>query len=222
MSGSELFESQFGFTPSSRERFLDCCHRHAYPNKTVIIRPGDDASTLYYIISGSVSITFEDEEGRELILAYMNANSYIGELGLYVSTGQRSVMVRTRTKCELAQISYSKLASLLESDLKDISGTILYEIGKQLSNRLLHTSRKVRRLAFMDVQGRIARTLLDLCTEPDAMTHPDGMQIKVSRQEISRIVGCSREMAGRVIKTLEEEGMITASGKTIVVFGVRH
>ena len=62
---------------------------------------------------------------------------------------------------------------------------------------------------------------MDLCNEPDAMTHPDGMQIKVSRQELSRLVGCSREMAGRVLKVLEEQGLLRARGKTIVVYGVR-
>ena len=76
-------------------------------------------------------------------------------------------------------------------------------------------------LAFVDVTGRIAHTLMDLCNEPDAMTHPDGMQIKVSRQELSRLVGCSREMAGRVLKVLEDQGLLTASGKTIVVFNAR-
>ena len=53
------------------------------------------------------------------------------------------------------------------------------------------------------------------------MTHPQGMQIKVSRQELSRLVGCSREMAGRVLKVLEEQGLLKATGKTIVVFGAR-
>ena len=47
------------------------------------------------------------------------------------------------------------------------------------------------------------------------------MQIKVSRQELSRLVGCSREMAGRVLKVLEDQGLITATGKTIVVYNVR-
>ena len=56
--------------------------------------------------------------------------------------------------------------------------------------------------------------------EPDAITHPDGMQIKITRQEIAKIVGCSREMVGRVLKELEEQGLITAHGKTIVVFAV--
>jgi CRP/FNR family cyclic AMP-dependent transcriptional regulator len=63
--------------------------------------------------------------------------------------------------------------------------------------------------------------LLDLCQEPDAMTHPDGTQIRISRQELSRIVGCSREMAGRVLKQLEDDGGIDVSGKTIVVRGTR-
>jgi CRP/FNR family cyclic AMP-dependent transcriptional regulator len=47
------------------------------------------------------------------------------------------------------------------------------------------------------------------------------MQIRITRQELGRIVGCSREMAGRVLKTLEEEGMVGVKGKTIVVFGTR-
>ena len=62
---------------------------------------------------------------------------------------------------------------------------------------------------------------MDLCNEPEAMTHPQGMQIKVSRQELSRLVGCSREMAGRVLKALEDQGLLKATGKTIVVFGAR-
>jgi hypothetical protein len=62
---------------------------------------------------------------------------------------------------------------------------------------------------------------MDLCGEPDAMTHPEGMQIKVSRQELSRLVGCSREMAGRVLKVLEEQGLLRATGKTIVVYNAR-
>jgi CRP/FNR family cyclic AMP-dependent transcriptional regulator len=53
------------------------------------------------------------------------------------------------------------------------------------------------------------------------MTHPEGMQIKVSRQELSRLVGCSREMAGRVLKVLEEQGLLRATGKTIVVYNAR-
>ena len=98
---------------------------------------------------------------------------------------------------------------------------MLYNLASQLAERLIKTNQKVSDLAFVDVTGRVARTLLDLCNEPDAMTHPDGMQIKVTRQEIGRIVGCSREMVGRVLKTLEDQGLVLAKGKTMVVSGTR-
>jgi CRP/FNR family cyclic AMP-dependent transcriptional regulator len=131
------------------------------------------------------------------------------------------VLVRTRSDCMLAEISYARLEQLFDGELRDLAKDILYALGGQLTQRLIHTSRKVGHLAFLDVTGRVAGTLLELCKQPDAMTHPDGMQIRITRQEIGRIVGCSREMAGRVLKTLEEQGLVYVKGKTIVVFGTR-
>lgn len=206
---------------ASLAKFLAVCHRRRYPSKTAIFRPGDPASTLYYVIDGSLSISSEDDEGRELILAYVNRGEFVGEMGLYVDTQRREVLMRSRTACELAEITYERLFNLFGSSLAGECPRILFAIGSQLSKRLLHSSRKVSRLAFMDVTGRVARTLLDLCSEPDALSHPQGTQIRVSRQEISRIVGCSREMVGRVLKQLEENGKISVKGKTIVVFGTR-
>ena len=98
---------------------------------------------------------------------------------------------------------------------------MLYILGSQMANALRNTTLKVGNLAFFDVTGRVARTLLQLCKQPDAITHPDGMQIKVTRQEIGRIVGCSREMVGRVLKDLEEQGLVNVKGKTMVVLGTR-
>ena len=207
--------------PKYLKPFLSFCHKRRYPSKAEIIRPGDPADVLYYIVEGSLTVLMEDEEGHEIILTYLNKGEFIGEMGLFVENANRSVMVRTRSDCQLAEITYSRLEHLLETDLKDHSKSFLHAIGAQLTQRLLQTSRKVGHLAFLDVTGRVAGTLLDLCEEPDAMTHPDGMQIRITRQEIGRIVGCSREMAGRVLKTLEEQELITAKGKTIVVFGAR-
>ena len=207
--------------PEYLQPFLSFCHRRRYPTKTEIIRPGDPADVLYYILEGSVTIIMEDEDGREIILTYLNKGEFIGEMGLFVPQALRSVLVRTRSECVLAEISYNRLEQLFDTDLKPHARKILYAFGAQMTERLLHTSHKVGHLAFLDVTGRIAGTLLELCKQPDAMTHPDGMQIRITRQEIGRIVGCSREMAGRVLKTLEEQGLIDVKGKTIVVYGTR-
>ncbi|MCP3871452.1 MAG: cAMP-activated global transcriptional regulator CRP [Gammaproteobacteria bacterium] len=200
---------------------LSFCHRRRYPPKIDIIHPGDPADSLFYLIEGSVTIAIEDEEGREIILSYLNKGEFLGEMGLFTPQARRSVLVRTRSECILAEISYARLEQLFENDLKAYTKDILFALGGELTKRLLNTSRKVGHLAFLDVTGRVASTLLELCKQPDAMTHPDGMQIRITRQEIGRIVGCSREMAGRVLKNLEEQGLIRVKGKTIVVFGTR-
>ena len=198
------------------ERFLEHCHRRQYPAKSVIIYAGDVPDVLYYIIKGSVSVLIEDEDGKEIVLAYLNPGDFFGEMGLFVPDQKRSAWIRARVECELGEISYSKFRQL-SADNPDI----MFELASQMAIRLQNTSRKVGHLAFMDVTGRVARTFLDLCEQPDAMTHPDGMQIKITRQEIGRIVGCSREMVGRVLKNLEEQSLISVKGKTIVVFGTR-
>ncbi|MFO8024356.1 cAMP-activated global transcriptional regulator CRP [Thiohalophilus sp.] len=198
------------------DRFLEHCHRRQYPAKSVIIYAEDDSEVLYYIVDGSVSVLIEDEEGREIVLAYLNKGDFFGEMGLFDEERNRSAWVRARTTCEVAEISYAKFRQLYQEH-----PDILFAMARQMATRLRDTSRKVSDLAFMDVTGRVARTLLDLCKQPDAMTHPDGMQIRITRQEVGRIVGCSREMVGRVLKTMEEQGLIYVKGKTIVVFGTR-
>ena len=206
--------------PATIERFIAHCHRRKYPARTDVFRPGDPAGTLYYIISGSVSIVALEDEDRELVLGYVGAGDFVGEMGLFVEAEHRGVCLRTRTACELAEISYERLQGLLAQQAND-STRLLYTIGAQISQRLLDTSRKAGRLAFLDVSDRIYRTLFDLAREPDALSHPQGTQLRVSRQELARLVGCSREMAGRVLKKLQAEGKLHARGKTVVVYGTR-
>lgn len=201
------------------DRLIAHCHRRRFSSKSTIIYAGDRCESLFFIIKGSVTILIEDDDGREMIIAYLNAGDFFGEMGLFdpeEAEKERSAWVRAKTECEVAEISYAKFRELTQQEPE-----ILYALGRQMADRLRNTTRKVGDLAFLDVTGRVARTLLDLCKQPDAMTHPDGMQIKITRQEIGRIVGCSREMVGRVLKSLEEQGLVDVKGKTMVVFGTR-
>jgi CRP/FNR family cyclic AMP-dependent transcriptional regulator len=199
--------------------FLHYCHIKTYPPKTTIIHTGETNNKLYYIIEGSVSVTTEEEDdGRELIYAYLNKGQFIGEVGVFNETEVTSVNIKTRCVCKLAEISHARLMQVLRHELPHHAVDILFLIGTQLATRLLMTSRNFRDLAFMDTEGRIARTLLDLCREPDAKPHPRGTEIRITRQELSHLVGCSREVAGRVLKELENKKLIATQGKTIVVF----
>ena len=197
-------------------RFLSYCRVRTVPSKTVMIHAGDLPDVLYYIVDGSVEVMIEDEDGNEMVLSYLNKGQFFGEMGLFYEQPTRSAWVRTRTECEIAEMTYPRFRQIASE-----SPGLVFELATQLATRLDRTNRKLGDLAFVDVTGRVAHAIMDLCNEPDAMTHPDGMQIKVSRQELSRLVGCSREMAGRVLKVLEEQGLVSASGKTIVVYGAR-
>lgn len=201
------------------ENFLRYCQRQDFKAKSQIILPGEASSSLYFILDGSVSIIIggEGDDDHEMVVSYLNPGDFFGEMGLYQDEPEpRSAMVQAKTECEVAEISYERFHKI-RGQFPDI----LFAISVQIASRLRHTTRKLSDLAFVDVSGRIAHSLLELCEQPDAMTHPDGMQIKVTRQELGRIVGCSREMAGRVVKSLEDEGLVSAAGKTIVVFGAR-
>ena len=197
------------------DHFLAHCHRRKYPAKSTIIYAGDESDALYYILKGSVTVMIEDDDGREMIMAYLNEGDFFGEMGLF-EEASRSAWVKAKTECEVAEVSYAKFRQLAREDAE-----ILFTVSAQIAGRLRATTRKVGDLAFHDVTGRVAGTLLELCKQPDAMTHPDGMQIKVTRQEIGRIVGCSREMVGRVLKNLEDQGLVSVKGKTMVVYGTR-
>ena len=197
-------------------RFLSYCRVRTVPSKTVMIHAGDLPDVLYYIVDGSVEVMIEDEDGNEMVLAYLNKGQFFGEMGLFYEQPTRSAWVRTRTECEIAEMTYPRFRQIASE-----SPGLVFELATQLATRLDRTNRKLGDLAFVDVTGRVAHAIMDLCNEPDAMTHPDGMQIKVSRQELSRLVGCSREMAGRVLKKLQADGSLHARGKTVVLYGTR-
>lgn len=59
-------------TDPTLEWFLSHCHIHKYPSKSTLIHQGEKAETLYYIVKGSVAVLIKDEEGKEMILSYLN------------------------------------------------------------------------------------------------------------------------------------------------------
>ena len=197
------------------DKFLSLCRKRNYAAKKVIINEGEESDTLYYIVRGSVSVQSENDNGNEVIFAYINEGEFFGEIGFF-ENDQRTALIVARAECEIAEISYEDCRNFIKEEPE-----LLMRLSKQMAHRLRRTSQTVRNLIFLDVTGRIASILRELAKEPDAMTHPDGMQIRITRQDIAKMVGCSREMAGRVLKELESDGLINAHGKTIVVYGTR-
>ncbi len=93
-------------------RFLSYCRIRTVPSKTVIIHAGDLPDILYYIISGSVEVMIEDEDGNEMVLAYLNKGQFFGEMGLFYEQPTRSAWVRTRQQSELAEMTYPRFRQI--------------------------------------------------------------------------------------------------------------
>lgn len=195
------------------EAFLVHCERINMKSKSVVFRQGEPSEDLNLILDGSVSVIVDDSEApdQEMVVSYLNPGEFFGEMGLFGEEARTANLV-TRTACEFAKISYGDFHTIRQR-----FPDVLYALTTQIGQRLKNTTRKLADLTFIDVYGRIHRSLIQLTTLPEAMTHPDGMQIRVTRQELGKLAGCSREMAGRVLKILEGDGYITVAGKTIVV-----
>lgn len=193
---------------------------HHYPARSCVVNQGDRADTLFFIVKGAAAVSVSEED-KNMIISYLNTGDFFGELSLFdpetnPEDAYRTASVHTKVDSDIAEITYTDFHQIAVRYPE-----VLYIIGYQMASRLRQTTRKVAGLAFIDTAGRVARTLLDLCKQPDAMTHPDGMQIRVTRQEIGNLSGCSREMVGRVLKEMEDQGIISVSGRNIVVFGTR-
>lgn len=194
------------------ETFLAHGHRKRYSAKSTIIYAGDKADILYYVVKGTVSVLVEDRKNsKEMIVAYLNPGEFFGEMGLFEG-GIRSAWIRAKTDCEISEIGYLKFTELYQKNPQ-----FLLSVTKQIAKRLKKTTQNASNLAFLDVTGRLARTLTDLSSPSDAVSHPDGWQIKITRQELSKIIVCSREMVGRVLKELELTGFVSVYGKTMIV-----
>lgn len=194
------------------DQLLALATRAHYAARCFIVHAGEPSTGLFYVLAGSVSVFIEDADGHTLILSYLGPGNFFGELGLFQKNATRSAWVRSRTECEIARISYNRFRQLTRE-----TPELLAALTTQLAERLRAASEQLSSLAFLDVTGRIARSLLDLTRDSQASAHPEGSVVQVTRVELGRMVNCSPQMVARVLHNLEEQGLIQVQGRTIVV-----
>ena len=151
-----------------------------------------------------------DSRGREVILATLQPGDHIGEMSL-IDSEPHSATVLAEIQTDVLMLGRLEFARCLPENT-----SMAYAVMRGLVQRLRHADRKIESLALMDVYGRVARSLLEFASET-----ADGellIREKISRQDIAKMVGASREMVSRVMKDLEERGFIqTQDNGSIVV-----
>ena len=110
--------------------FLRYCRIRTVPQKTVVIHAGDLPDILYYLVDGSVEVMIEDEDGNEMVLAYLNKGEFFGEMGLFYEQPTRSAWVRTRVECELAEMTYPRFRQIAAE-----SPGLIFELATQLASQ---------------------------------------------------------------------------------------
>ena len=175
-----------------------------------IVEQGKKSNALSIILTGRARVMTTDSRGREVILANMHPGDYIGEMSL-IDNEPHSATVRAEIQIDVLVLGRLEFAKCLSEN-----SSMAYAVMKGLVQRLRHADSKIESLALMDVYGRVAKALLEF-SSPDAQGNAI-IRDKVSRQDLAKMVGASREMVSRVMKDLEERGFIEtrADGSMLV------
>jgi CRP/FNR family cyclic AMP-dependent transcriptional regulator len=176
---------------------------------TTIVYVGDSTDSLFVIVSGSAKVLNRDAEGNEVILTLLAAGECFGEMGL-IDGSPRSADVVANENCELLVIAKTDFTTVLAGNVE-----LCLNIMKSLVLRLREANRKIESLALMDVYGRVAKLLLDFSVEENGLRV---IRRKVTKQDMAKMVGASREMVSRVMKDLERSGYIRIEPGRIVLF----
>ena len=138
------------------------------------------------------------------------SGDYVGEMSL-IDNEPHSASARAEVQTDVLMLGRLEFARCLPENT-----SMAYAVMKGLVQRLRHADRKIESLALMDVYGRVARALME-ASQPDLQGN-HMIRDKVSRQDLAKMVGASREMVSRVMKDLEERGFIEtqASGAVLI------
>jgi CRP/FNR family transcriptional regulator, cyclic AMP receptor protein len=197
-------------TTSQAESVAQAVIKSRFKRGESIVEQGKKSNSLAIILTGRARVVTSDLRGREVILATMQPGDYIGEMSL-IDNEPHSATVRAEVQTDVLILGRTEFARCLPEN-----SSMAYAVMKGLVQRLRHADRKIESLALMDVYGRVARALLEFAVVDD---QGDAViRDKVSRQDLAKMVGASREMVSRVMKDLEERGFIeTRSDGSMVV-----
>lgn len=178
-----------------------------------IVRQGDRGDIFYIVVSGVVKVSLLNKDGKEIVLSTLYAGDFFGELSL-LDNEPRSANVIVIEEASLFMLTRSCFYDLITTQTN-----ILKKVLQEICSRLRHADEKIESLAFLDVYGRTVRVLQQLA-------HDQGVKVKntieiqhaPTHQELSNIVGTSRETISRIITLLKgNRNLVSYKGKTVVL-----
>lgn len=164
-----------------------------------IFAKGDMGTSLFAILEGQVKVVSFSMQGKNAVLNFLGPGDIFGEIAL-LDGGARTADVTAVTNCKLMVIDRRDFLPLIHSK-PDIAQKLI-EI---LCARLRNTSRQLEEVMFLDLSGKLAKTLLRM-SNPKAA--PGNRKVLLTQNEIAQIIGASRESTNKQLREWEERNWI--------------
>lgn len=200
------------FSEEELDKLLAISKEKTYPKDSIIFQRDEIGNFFFLICSGKVKVILETEEGKEGILSILYPKEFFGEMSL-LDGEPRSASIVALEDTSVLLINRDDFLNLLYKHPE-----IALKILKTLSLRLRKANRQIETLMFLDAPGRIARTLIDIAEEKGKKTE-EGIciDLEFTRQELGNLIGVSRETTIRVLRSFEEDGILSIERNHIII-----
>jgi CRP-like cAMP-binding protein len=162
----------------------------------VLFVEDDESAELFVVVSGRIAIANKSGDGRESMVALMEAGDVFGEMALFDGLG-RSAEARALEPSVVIAIPYETVQNVYES-----RPTLLWGVVALLAGRLRAMDAALADSVFLDVTGRTAKRLLEIAGDSDEFTLP------VTQEELAGMVGASRERVNKAIAAFVRLGWL--------------
>ena len=186
---------------------------NTYHRGQLIFQEGEDGNALFVVLKGRVKVCLYDEEGREYVLDVIGKDGFFGELAL-IDELPRSANAIAMEASDLLIVRRADFTKLLMEN-PSISVNIL----KVLAGRLRVADERIKWLAFLNVEGRILKYLLEIGSRL-GIRMKDYIIIErgPSQIEIANSCGCSRETVSRMVSSLVKKGVISVRRRQYTLY----
>jgi CRP/FNR family transcriptional regulator, cyclic AMP receptor protein len=186
--------------PKVIDRLLAYARSKTVAAGATIFARGDAGTGLFAVCSGTVKITNHSADGKDAVFNLLNAGEIFGEIAL-LDGRPRSADALALTRCELIAVDRRDFLPLLKDQPE-----IALKMIEVLCARLRHVSEHVEDVLFLDLPGRLAKTLLRLAER--AKPSSSGRKVAITQREIGQIIGMSRESTNKQLREWEQQNWV--------------
>src|SRR6266481_3692214 len=172
-----------------------------------IVSKGDPGNSLIAVISGTVKISVSSPDGRSAILNLIGAGEIFGEVAVLDGLA-RTADATANTNCEIFVIDRREFIPFVRSQ-----PALAMKFIELLCTRLRRTSDQVEEVILQNLPGRLASALLRLTEK----RKPGSRMIAITQQEISEMVGMSRESINKQLRAWAARSWVRLEHGAIVV-----